>query len=161
MEVGRAEPLMASEVKRAHHGILKVLLRHLEAFLVRNLSTFNLGLHNVIHCGVAARRLHQTEAAESFARTSRLHAFGLRLGKLRAPGFRTFLFDFRTQAYGGAYPAYHQRRTSPFAHVTCTLALLVNEDGTTNAHSGHDSEVTIPSRYQAYGRSSWIARVSD
>jgi hypothetical protein len=26
---------LASEVKRTHHGILKILLRHLEAFLVR------------------------------------------------------------------------------------------------------------------------------
>src|SRR5262245_56635406 len=51
---------MASEVKRAQYGILKILLRHLEAFRVRNLSSLPLGVRRFLHYGVAARRLHQT-----------------------------------------------------------------------------------------------------
>jgi hypothetical protein len=35
---------MGSEVKSAHCGILKILLSYLEAFLVRNLSSFPFGV---------------------------------------------------------------------------------------------------------------------
>src|ERR1051326_19302 len=50
---------MASEVKRAHLGILKILSSSQTAtFGTRRLSP--LGLRRLFHYGVAARRLHQT-----------------------------------------------------------------------------------------------------
>ncbi len=80
---------MASEVKGAHYGILKILLHYLESFFVRNLSSFPCGLHRFFFSGLqpagCTQQLTEVEAARPFAWTKRLQAFGLRLRKSCVP----------------------------------------------------------------------------
>src|SRR5262245_19052720 len=76
---------MASEVKRAHDGILKILLHQVEAFLVWNQSSLPFGLHRFFPAINGSRQTPAPKDKRSRSATNAAAPFVLRQQSSQCP----------------------------------------------------------------------------